>query len=153
MSIVGIGPVLAIVGAIAALLVAVADKIIGVTLSLTAPWREWACALGVILMAIGVIFWFSSVVLVKKAYGSHRLTTTGVYGISRNPMYAAFIVFIVPGVALVVNELMLLLVAVAMFVVFKLRIGLEEEYLAREFGVAFDEYRRSVSQLLPFIRI
>ena len=153
MSILGIGPLLAIVGAIAALIVIVLEKVIGFTLSLPAPWRVWAFALGVVLMAVGVVFWLSSAVLVKKAYGSYRLTTTNVYGISRNPMYAGFIIFIIPGIALALNNLTLFLVAVAMFVAFKLRIGLEEVYLAKEFGLKFDEYRRSVSQLIPFIRI
>jgi protein-S-isoprenylcysteine O-methyltransferase Ste14 len=80
-------------------------------------------------------FWIASVILVKRAFVSHRLVQTGVYGLSRNPMYAGFIVFVIPDLALFTNNLLLLVTSVLMFIAFKMRIGREEEFLVKEFGV------------------
>jgi protein-S-isoprenylcysteine O-methyltransferase Ste14 len=68
-------------------------------------------------------------------------------------MYAAFIVFIIPGLALALNHLLLLFVSASMFIAFKMLIGKEEEFLAKEFGIEFEEYRNKVPQLVPFIRV
>ena len=68
-------------------------------------------------------------------------------------MYAAFIIFIVPGVAFLCNNLLVLGASVGMFVAFKLQIGKEEEFLQQEFGVAFQRYAREVPQLIPFVRL
>jgi len=68
-------------------------------------------------------------------------------------MYAGFIVFIVPGLALILNNMLLIGVSMAMFVVFKLRIGVEENILLKEFGVEYERYRTTVPQLIPFIRL
>jgi protein-S-isoprenylcysteine O-methyltransferase Ste14 len=131
MGIMGIGPLLAIVGAICALVVVFFIKVVGLSITLPAPWREWVFAAGVLFIAIGVSFWIASALNIRRAYGAHRLATTGVYGVSRNPMYAGFIVFLIPGLALLLNEMLILFVPVAMFLAFKLRIGLEEEYLGK----------------------
>ncbi len=68
-------------------------------------------------------------------------------------MYAGFIVFIIPGLALAMNEMLLFIISIAMFAAFKLRIGREEEFLAKEFGSEFEQYRKSVPQLIPFVRL
>ena len=126
---------------------------LGVAVSLPSPWRELLQVLGILLSAIGVCFWLSSVVLISRAFQSHRLETSGVYRLSRNPMYAAFIIFIVPGIAFTCNNLLIFVVSLAMFVAFKLRIGKEEEFLQQEFGAEFQQYARKVAQLIPFVRV
>ena len=58
-----------------------------------------------------------------------------------------------PGVAFICNNLLILAVSLVMFVVFKLTIGKEEEYLLREFGEDYLKYESEVAQLIPFIKI
>ena len=153
MNILGIGPLLAITGVITGAIVMIFCRIAECSVSLPSPWREWIFWVGIILLIIGVYFWISSAILVKRAFESRRLVQTGVYGLSRNPMYAGFIVFIIPGLALMLNNMLLIAVSVAMFVVFKLRIGLEESFLSKEFGVEYKRYRTMVPQLIPFVRL
>ncbi len=153
MNILGIGPLLAITGVVTGTIVMIFCRIAECSVSLPSPWREWIFWVGIILLILGVYFWISSAILVKPAFESRRLVQTGVYGLSRNPMYAGFIVFIIPGLALMLNNMLLIAVSVAMFIVFKLRIGLEESFLSKEFGVEYERYRTMVPQLIPFVRL
>jgi protein-S-isoprenylcysteine O-methyltransferase Ste14 len=153
MSILGIGPLLAIVGVITGAIVVILGRVTGFTISLPSPWRAWTFWVGMISVIVGVYFWFSAAVLVKRAFESRQLVKRGVYAVSRNPMYAGFIVFIIPGLALVLNQLDLIVISIAMFVAFKVRIIQEEEFLKNEFGPEFEAYRESIPQLVPFIRL
>ena len=56
-------------------------------------------AAGSLLIIIGVIFLFNALVSAHTAYSSGKLATSGVFGICRHPVYAAWAVFIVPGIA------------------------------------------------------
>jgi protein-S-isoprenylcysteine O-methyltransferase Ste14 len=152
MSILGIGPLLAIAGGIAALVIILLQRFTGFTLSLPSPWSAWAVWAGWVLVAIGVFFWITSALAVKRAFGSGCLVTVGVYRISRNPMYAGFILFIVPGLALLLNNLLFIVVSVAMFMAFKLRISREEDSLVAAFGQEYENYRSEVRQLVPLPR-
>lgn len=153
MNILGIGPLLAITGVVTGAIVMIFCRVAECSVSLPSPWREWIFWVGIILLITGVYFWISSAILVKRAFESRRLVQTGVYGLSRNPMYAGFIVFIIPGLALMLNNMLLIAVSVAMFVVFKLCIGQEESFLSKEFGVEYERYRTMVPQLIPFVRL
>ena len=134
-------------------IVVVFSRIAGRALSLPSPWRECMFWAGIILLIVGIYFWVSSVIIFKKALNSRRLAQTGVYSLSRNPMYAGFILFAIPGLALILNNMLLLAASVAMFAVFKLRIGAEENSLAKEFGAEYEQYQARVPQLIPFSRL
>ncbi len=153
MTILGIGPLLVLVGGAVLAIVLLLQHAFGVAIALSSPWKVLFQILGILLAGIGVCFWISSAVLVTRAFRSHRLETTGVYRLSRNPMYAAFIVCIVPGIAFLFNNLLILGASVGMFLAFKMRIGKEEEFLEREFGAAFQRYAREVPQLIPFVHL
>ncbi len=152
MNITGIGPLLAIVGGCTVIIISAVQRLIGLDFSLSSPLEEILFVLGIVLIFIGMIFWISSVFLVKKAFESHKLITTGVYRFSRNPLYAAFIVFIIPGISFLTNNLLLLAVSIMMYIAFKMRIGKEEEFLAKEFGEDYEQYKKQVAQLIPFVR-
>ncbi len=153
MNILGIGPLLAVVGACSFGIIFFLQRIIGMTIPLPPACREYATAFGILLIAVGLYFWISSALLISKAFRSHRLEISGVYRLSRNPLYAAFIVFIVPGIAFLCNDLFICAVSLAMFAAFKLRIGKEEEFLRKEFGEEFQRYAQKIAQLIPFIKI
>jgi protein-S-isoprenylcysteine O-methyltransferase Ste14 len=59
---------------------------------------------GVVLLAIGLPMLFVAVVSVKVAYKKDELATTGIFGIVRNPIYAAWIVFDIPGLVLLLRS-------------------------------------------------
>jgi protein-S-isoprenylcysteine O-methyltransferase Ste14 len=153
MNILGIGPLLAAVGGGSFALIFLLQHVLGIAIPLPPPEREYLSAFGILLIAIGIYFWISSSILISKAFHSHRLETSGVYRLSRNPLYAAFIVFIVPGIALLCNDLLIFAASFAMFAAFKLRIAQEEEFLKKEFGKEFQQYAQNVAQLIPFVKV
>ncbi len=153
MSIFGIGPLLAVVGGIAFVIVLLLRMEWGLALTLSSRWEWVVRPIGIMACGVGVWFWVSSLVLIKRAFKDHRLETSGVYRMSRNPLYAAFIVFIVPGIAFITNNLLVLFVSFCMFVCFKMLIAKEEEFLREEFGDEFEAYSCKVAQLIPFIRL
>jgi len=152
MTIFGIGPLLAIAGGIPLAVISLLQRLRGIRVSLPSPFRQVSRVLGIALFAAGACLWLSSGIRLKKAFPAHRLETSGAFRLTRNPLYAAFIVFMAPGAALVFDNLLLLAPPLAMFVAFKLKIGEEEGYLLREFGEEYLQYEREVPQLVPFIR-
>lgn len=45
---------------------------------------------------LAIVFWVSGGLKAEKAFREHRLETSGVFRLTRNPPYAAFMVFMVP---------------------------------------------------------
>lgn len=73
-----------------------------------------------------------------------RLVKVGLYRVSRNPMYIA-VIWILSGWAIGFGSLVLALYAVAVAILFHLRVVLREEpRLEREFGEAWLRYRADV---------
>ena len=153
MNILGIGPLLAIVGGFTVAILVLLKNAIGLSLALPSDLYMYSRILAVLFVIIGLYFWLSSAIHIKKAFRLHTLATSGVFALSRNPMYAAFIVFLVPAIALFVNELFILVISLAMYIAFKYRLRKEEEYLLQEFGNAFQQYAKEVPQLIPFSKM
>jgi protein-S-isoprenylcysteine O-methyltransferase Ste14 len=81
---------------------------------------------------------------VKPFEESAALVTSGVYGLSRHPMYAGF-VLIVLGVALLLGSLSPFAVVVVLFFVLEtLYVRTEEAMLAAHFGEEWAAYRAQV---------
>lgn len=150
MDIWGIGPRIAISG----FLSFIATLIIGSKLEHFCYWfapMSIATALGIALVIVGVYFWLDSVRLITVRFKSGVLITEGVYRLVRNPMYTGFIVFIVPGLSLILNNPLIILSSIVMLLVFKMSIYKEEQYLKQQFGVAYQDYMSKVKQIIPFI--
>ena len=153
MSILGIGPFLAVVGGAAALLVCLLQRDFEFSIPIADSHLLGVRIFGLCWGAIGIWFWIGSMVLVMRGHRTHKLMTDGVYRYSRNPMYAAFIIFLIPTVSLLSGDLLILLVSVIMFVAFKGLIRKDESFLKKEFGEDFERYASQVAQLIPFVRV
>lgn len=106
---------------------------------------------GAALMIVGVIF----VIRARRELAQHKqptdpglptsqLVTTGVFSISRNPLYLGGI-GLLAGIALILNlPWVLLLLLPAVVVCHYLLIVPEERYLAAKFGEAYAAYVASV---------
>ena len=105
---------------------------------------------GVVLILIGIPFYIISGKTVMKAYNSDSLVTHGIYGCCRHPLYSAWVVFIVPGIVLLVNSWIGLTAPLFMyFLLCKLAIK-EEEYLERMFGFEYIDYKNRTPCILPY---
>jgi len=107
--------------------------------------ESWRWPLGALLILAGVGILVSCSRLFKKAQTNIRPTkttsnivTTGIYGLSRNPIYLAFVIVGV-GIAIAVNSLWIALMQIpVVLLIRKFVIAKEEHYLESKFG---DEYR------------
>ncbi|MEI8112782.1 MAG: isoprenylcysteine carboxylmethyltransferase family protein [Bacteroidia bacterium] len=77
--------------------------------------------------------------------GQHELRTSGIYRISRNPMYASFI-FLNTATFLYLPSIFLLIVMLYGMIVHHFIILGEEKYLKGEFGDEFEKYKSKVSR-------
>jgi protein-S-isoprenylcysteine O-methyltransferase Ste14 len=81
----------------------------------------------------------------------HRVVDTGPYGIVRHPIYTGAIL---AAFALAASRAtpFALLMAVVFTVFFSWKARVEERFLQRELGPSYDDYRRRVPMLVPFLR-
>jgi protein-S-isoprenylcysteine O-methyltransferase Ste14 len=105
---------------------------------------EWTLALGALLLVVGVPFWLLSVVMFLLAWFRGRLETRGPFAVMPNPIYGSWIVFIIPGISLVVSWWPILLTSVVMFAAHRLFIREEDDFLRQRFGKKYEEYRKNV---------
>ncbi len=77
--------------------------------------------------------------------GNHELRTSGIYRISRNPMYASFI-FLNTATFLYLPSIFLLIVMLYGMIVHHFIILGEEKYLESEFGQEYRNYKSKVSR-------
>jgi protein-S-isoprenylcysteine O-methyltransferase Ste14 len=81
------------------------------------------------------------------------LIRSGPYRFVRNPIYTSMLCVLL-ATALLITPLWLFVAALAVFLIgTTIRIRAEEKLLAGRFGEQFSAYRRSVSRLVPFVRL
>jgi protein-S-isoprenylcysteine O-methyltransferase Ste14 len=107
---------------------------------------------GVLLLAIGVPLLVLSLITLNRKYNRDQLATGGIYGVVRNPIYCAWVVFLIPGLVLLFPSWPLLLTPSVAYISFRARIWQEEAYLEERFGDAYRSYGSEVPELLPFPR-
>ena len=93
-----------------------------------------------------------AVISMNRAYNSDRLLTSGIFAVVRHPIYSAWVVVILPGLALLSRSWPLLLMPIVADTVFKLTIHREDEYLQQRFGQAYLDYRSRVNEPFPLPR-
>lgn len=117
--------------------------------------RQALIPVGTALIIIGIGF----IVLARRefshfgqptdpGYPTSKVVTTGVFSISRNPLYLG-IVIVLSGIALTLNTLWVL-VALLLSIVICLYVLIipEEQYLTAKFGEEYKEYTASVHRWL-----
>ncbi len=105
---------------------------------------EWALALGAVFLLAGVPFWLLSTGMFLLAYFRGRLETRGPFAVMPNPIYGSWIVFVIPGISLVLNWWPILLTSVVMYAAQRMFIHVEDDALRQKFGRQYDEYRKKV---------
>jgi protein-S-isoprenylcysteine O-methyltransferase Ste14 len=105
---------------------------------------EWTLALGALFLLVGVPFWLLSTGMFLVAYFQGRLETRGPYAVMLNPIYGSWIVFVLPGISLVLNWWPILLTSVVMYAAQRLFIPEEDEMLREKFGGLYEVYRKNV---------
>jgi len=78
------------------------------------------------------------------------LVTSGLYGVSRNPIFLALLI-IVAGYMLLLPTLLSVALLAGAYIGTRQQIAAEETYLLRSYGEAYRAYARRVGRLLPGI--
>jgi len=114
------------------------------------PRGYLAAAGGVLLLSV-VPLYVITVRAVARAHREDRLVTTGPYAVCRHPLYALWILLIVPAVAAFLASWLVLTASLFMYVVTRIATRHEEAYLEERFGEAYREYKRRVNAVLPTV--
>jgi len=104
---------------------------------------------GIGLMVVGLAINFVSAAFMLRAFKENRLETRGPFALSRNPMYASFIMLTIPGLSLALDNWAVLPAPVILYFAVRLSIGIEERWLAGRFGDAWTAYARHVGRVFP----
>lgn len=113
------------------------------------PWQDvdfitWS---GAILTIFGATIFVSALVHFIVKFPSGTLITTGAFRLSRNPIYASWMVLLLPGLSLLLNNWLFLAAAIVMYGVFHYFIEKEEQAMRDAFGKEYDDYSGKVEQI------
>lgn len=106
-------------------------------------------ALGCIFLALGILLLIISVRQVLREFQENVLMVNGVFRYTRNPIYAAWGLFIIPALSLLSISWIFLFTPFVFYSVFKIYIQEEEEFLEGYFGEEYLDYKEKTGQLLP----
>ena len=122
---------------------------------LEVPGRPATAAVGAVILVAGLALDAAGVAAVIAHHTTivphrqvNKLVTTGVYRVSRNPMYTGLALVVAGGAFLAGTWWPLLLLPLALLAVTRLAIGPEESYLAERYGSTYADYRRRVRRWL-----
>jgi protein-S-isoprenylcysteine O-methyltransferase Ste14 len=105
--------------------------------------------IAVIMIIIGAVIVAVSARKLRSSFQKGILMRDGLYRIVRNPMYAAYIFFIIPGICLLFNSWLVLTTIAANVVLTVLLVKKEYKYLEQKFGEEYKDYLKTV--LIKFI--
>lgn len=102
---------------------------------------------GIVLIILGAVFWLSAVLNsdIQENIKNNALVTTGIYGIVRHPIYAAFL-YAITGIILIANNITLIFLPVIFWVVLTVVMRkTEEKWLIEKYGDDYLNYTKKVN--------
>jgi protein-S-isoprenylcysteine O-methyltransferase Ste14 len=112
--------------------------------STTAAWvGVGLCLVGVLIVVLSLVSFGQSFRIGIDVDQPGRLVTTGIFAVSRNPIYVGFFVFLV-GQLLVFPNWVPLIYLVAATGLFHRQVLREEEFMRQRYGHEYAEYRSHV---------
>jgi protein-S-isoprenylcysteine O-methyltransferase Ste14 len=151
MSLLGIGPKLVLITVLYSFLLETGNKYYHIDITLKIVPHNFLVIMGTLLIVAGVLFLIPSFLAISKLRKVDSLYTKGIYSICRHPLYSSWIIFIVPGIVLLRNSLILLTIPLVMYFIFRLLIKDEETFLLNKYGAQYREYKNQVGLLFPRI--
>ncbi len=149
MSFWGVGPTVGVPTACYGLAALVASLLRPSAFAIAWPPHPWPAVLAGLLLAVGVPWYAIGVRAIGKAYRAERLATDGLYALCRHPIYAGWILFILPALGLLANSWLVLSTAVVMYVLTRFHVRREEQSLEAQFGQRYAEYKRRTNAIFP----
>jgi protein-S-isoprenylcysteine O-methyltransferase Ste14 len=121
------------------------------------PSGYWPFWLGAALTVAGLLFavWarehlgrnWSRSVTIKQG---HELITTGPYAVVRHPIYTGILAGFL-GMAIAISQVRGFIVFVLIFLVFWLKLRMEEQWMRSQFGETYAAYAEQTAALVPYL--
>ena len=100
--------------------------------------------IGLILLLIGIVMVACSARKILACFKNNKLAKDGLFKIFRNPMYAAYLIFIIPGISFILNSWLVLLAVLLNCLLLILLVKEEYKYLEEKFGDEYKKYLETV---------
>lgn len=113
---------------------------------------KWLLILGLVWMVLGFIILLISKKTIKRTFRENILITTGIYGFIRDPVYAAWILGILPGIALFFRSWILCFIPLVLYIVYRILIPTEEKFLENKYGDEYLNYKKNVWRIIPHLK-
>jgi protein-S-isoprenylcysteine O-methyltransferase Ste14 len=104
------------------------------------------------LVVVGIAIYLGAAMAIRKGLKEGRLVTSGLYSLVRHPLYASHMLFVVPGIALLLRSWLLLPMPLYMYIAFRILIPAEDRDLRDRFGQEFEQYRQRTNAVFPKLR-
>lgn len=144
MTIAGVAPKIAVPTFVYLIITIIIDQLKNPMFKINLDYSSALLIIGVVLIIMGVIVVVNVAQKLKKSFASGSLMTDGLYAYFRNPMYAAYLLFIIPGIAFLFNSWLALTTIVLNFILFQIFIKEEYIYLKERFGEDYKTYLNKV---------
>ncbi len=105
---------------------------------------------GMALLFVGLVLYFSTLPILLRGIKETKLITNGAYSLSCNPLYASFLLLIIPGVSLMMNSWLIMTTTITGYIVFKIVIKREYAEMEKFFGDEYKKYREATPEFFPF---
>ncbi len=111
--------------------------------------RAITLSVGIFLAIFGFIMYLLSSIQLHGKFEEKKLITHGFYAFSRNPIYSSWILFVIPGIILIIDSFIGILIPIFMYILFSILVVREEKFLEREYGQDYLEYKKNIGRLIP----
>lgn len=108
---------------------------------------------GLILVITGIVMYFATVPFLLKGIKEGRLVRSGAFRVCRNPLYASIILFMIPGISLMMNSWLVMITSIIAYIAFKILIRSEYAEMEKFFGDDYRRYCAETPEFFPFSSI
>ena len=145
----GVGPMGMVISLV---LLAIADwggRVFGHSAILTNPTPLKVVGVVLVIIGLGLHFW--SMWVLRNWWAKDELCSKGPFKWVRHPMYAAWITFIIPAVALYLNSWIILFFAVFIHLIWHQLVKKEEKMMTEIFQDEYRSYAARTGRFFPRI--
>jgi protein-S-isoprenylcysteine O-methyltransferase Ste14 len=142
----GVGPVGFLISLALSMVFGWANRRAGHPCLTAYTWVTKDIGIALIIIGLGLHFW--SLATLRNWWQKDRLCTGGPFKWFRHPLYAAWVTFIAPGIAVLLNSWILLVWAALLQPIWHWLVRKEEKMMMDRFG---DEYRAYAARTGRFI--
>jgi protein-S-isoprenylcysteine O-methyltransferase Ste14 len=148
----GIGPLLIFVFVVIEGITIYVNQWIGYTIGLSCIAQMIFTVCIVIVLFAGILWFTSTLDLMKTSFGGMKRTLVikGPFSYVRHPLYATLMFTLPPFFLIWFDDYLYVLPWILIILLSHCIVACEEKDLIKEFGTAYQEYRRYVPALIPY---